>query len=110
MVDTLRTFALFSVAAVCELGGAYLVWQWQRAGKSVLWALIGVVSLFLYGLIQTAQSFGFGRAFAAYGGVFIVGAILWGWLVDNHIPDRWDVIGGAICLIGAIVIIVGPRS
>jgi small multidrug resistance family-3 protein len=105
-----RTVALFCAAAVCEISGAYLIWQWQRSGKPTLWAFYGVASLFVYSLIQTVQSFGFGRAFAGYGGVFIISAMLWGWLVDGHIPDRWDVIGGAICLVGVGVILGAPRT
>lgn len=109
MQDVLRTIALFGMAAACEIGGAYLVWQWQRTGKPIFWALFGVVALFIYSLIQTLQTFNFGRAFAAYGGIFITCAMLWGWLVDGHIPDRWDAIGGAICLIGVVVIVGVPR-
>lgn len=110
MGEMLRTIALFSVAAFFELGGAYLVWQWQRTGKPLWWAVLGLVGLFLYSLTQTVQSFGFGRAFAAYGGVFIIGAMLWGWFVDGHVPDRWDVVGGGICLLGVIVILAAPRT
>ncbi|MFN8527486.1 MAG: YnfA family protein [Anaerolineae bacterium] len=110
MQTLLQTVGLFCLAAFCELGGAYLIWQWQRSGKPVWWALIGTITLFFYGLVQTAQNFGFGRAFAAYGGIFIAGALLWGWIVDGHAPDVWDVVGAVICLIGAGVILFAPRS
>jgi small multidrug resistance family-3 protein len=110
METMLRSAILFAVAAVSEIGGAYLIWMWRRTGKPVIWALAGVVALMIYSLIQTLQTFSFGRAFAAYGGIFIVCAMVWGWLVDGHIPDRWDIIGGAICLTGVIVIVSAPRT
>lgn len=110
MGNILQIVALFSAAAVCEIAGAYLIWQWQREGKPLVWALVGVVGLFIYSLIQTMQTFSFGRAFAAYGGVFIVGAMLWGWLVDGHMPDSWDVLGGVVCLVGVGIILLAPRT
>ncbi|HVU11136.1 MAG TPA: YnfA family protein [Phototrophicaceae bacterium] len=110
LAEAARTFGLFLTAALCEIGGAYLIWQWQRAGRSVIIALIGLAALFLYSLIQTAQTFGFGRTFAAYGGIFILTALIWGWLVDHQRPDRWDWLGAAICFIGVLVIIAVPRK
>jgi len=109
-LSILKPIALFVLAAIAELGGAYLIWQWQRAGKPLLFALFGVVILFIYAFVQTAQSFSFGRAFAAYGGVFIVAATLWGWWIDGRTPDRWDFIGAGVCLIGAAIILWMPRS
>ena len=109
-MSILKPIALFVLAAIAELGGAYLIWQWQRAGKPLLFALLGVVTLFIYAFVQTAQSFSFGRAFAAYGGVFIVAATLWGWWIDGRTPDRWDFIGAGVCLIGAAIILWMPRS
>jgi small multidrug resistance family-3 protein len=105
----LRTVALFVLAALGEIGGAYLVWQWARVGRNLAFALAGAGLLFAYAFTQTTQPFNFGRAFAAYGGVFITVALLWGWLVDGHVPDRWDWIGVAICLAGAAVILWMPR-
>jgi small multidrug resistance family-3 protein len=110
MAEVIRSVGLFIIAALCEIGGAYLVWQWQRNDKPVLMALVGVIVLFLYSLIQTAQAFSFGRVFAAYGGIFIVTALCWGWIVDGHTPDRWDWIGSALCLFGAAIIVAVPRS
>ena len=105
----LKSTILFFLAAVTEIGGAYLVWQWQRAGKPLLFALIGMLVLFIYAFIQTAQTFSFGRAFAAYGGIFIAVATLWGWWVDGRAPDRWDWLGAGVCLAGAAIILWVPR-
>ncbi len=105
-----KTLGLFLLAAIGELGGAYLIWQWQRSGKPAWFALAGMAALFLYGLIQTAQTFSFGRAFAAYGGIFIAAALLWGWWIDGHAPDRWDWVGVGICLVGVAVILGAPRT
>ncbi len=109
MAAIARTIALFALAAVCEIGGAYLVWQWRAGGKPAWLALAGAGALFLYAFIQTAQSFSFGRAFAAYGGVFIATAALWGWWVGGKAPDRWDWIGVGMCLAGAAVMLWAPR-
>lgn len=105
-----KTFVLFVSAALFEIAGAYLIWQWQRNEKSVLVAIFGLVALFIYSLIQTTQEFGFGRTFAAYGGIFILVAMLWGWFVDKQSPSTWDWLGVLLCLIGAVVIVVAPRS
>ncbi len=110
MIAVTKTVGLFIVAAVCEIGGAYLIWQWRNGGKPAWFALAGAVALFLYGFVQTAQTFNFGRAFAAYGGVFIAAATLWGWGVDGRAPDRWDWIGAGVSLAGAALIVWGPRG
>lgn len=106
----IRTMLLFFIAGLAEIGGVYLIWQWIRSGKPILFALLGLVALFLYGLTQTLQVFSFGRAFAAYGGVFITLAMVWGWWVDGRVPDRWDWLGVAICLIGVMMILWAPRG
>ena len=110
MQNMLRSIALFVIAAISEIGGAYLIWSWRRTGKPVVWALFGLVALFIYSLVQTTQTFSFGRVYTAYGGIFIVTAMLWGWLVDGHMPDRWDAVGAIICLLGVVVILGAPRS
>jgi small multidrug resistance family-3 protein len=111
-MDTVRSIGLFLLAGVCEIGGGYLVWQWLREGKGFLMGLIGAAVLVLYGVIPTLQpaAFNFGRVYAAYGGVFIVLSLLWGWQIDGKTPDTFDVIGGVICLIGVTVIMYWPRS
>ncbi len=104
-----RSILLFIVAGLCEIGGGYLVWLWLRNEKSLLLGLVGGVVLFLYGVIPTLQPAHFGRVYAAYGGVFVVLSIAWGWLIDKRMPDRFDLIGGLTCVIGVIVIMYWPR-
>jgi len=105
----LKSIALFLIAALAEIGGAYLVWQWQREGRPAWFGLLGAAALFVYALVQTAQVFIFSRAFAAYGGVFIATATLWGWWVDKRVPDRWDWVGVGVCLLGAAIMLWMPR-
>jgi small multidrug resistance family-3 protein len=101
---------IFILAGLAEIGGGYLVWLWLREGKPLYWGIFGGVALALYGVIATFQSFpSFGRVYAAYGGVFIALAVLWGWLVDKKTPDMYDWIGAGICLIGVSVILWAPR-
>ncbi len=105
-----KSIALFIIAGLCEIGGGYLVWLWLREGRSIWVAVAGAFVLILYGIVPTLQPANFGRVYAAYGGVFVVMSILWGWKVDNIIPDRFDVLGGLICLIGVGVIMYWPRG
>ncbi|MCG8632519.1 MAG: YnfA family protein, partial [Desulfobacterales bacterium] len=88
----------------------YLVWLWLREGKPLGYAVFGAIVLMLYGVIPTLQPASFGRVYAAYGGVFIVLSILWGWKVDGIVPDRFDLIGGGIALAGVTVIMYWPRG
>jgi small multidrug resistance family-3 protein len=102
---------LFILAGIAEIGGGYLIWQWLREGRPSYWGLIGGVVLALYGVIATFQTFpSFGRVYAAYGGVFIVLSLLWGWGIDKKTPDLYDWIGGGICLIGVLVMLLAPRQ
>jgi len=110
-MDVLRSIALFAVAAVAEIGGAWLIWQGVREHRGVMWMGLGVVALGLYGFVATLQpDANFGRILAAYGGVFVAGSLAWGMLLDGFRPDRWDVAGAAICLVGVAVIMYAPRS
>ena len=106
----LRAYTLFFVAGLAEIGGGYLVWLWLRNGKSVWVGVVGGVILFLYGVIATRQEFSsFGKVYAAYGGVFIVMSVLWGWLVAKNTPGVWELVGAAICTLGVIVMLLGPK-
>ncbi len=107
----LRSVALFVLAAVAEIGGAWLVWQGVREQRGLLWIGAGVIALGIYGFVATFQPDAhFGRILAAYGGVFVAGSLLWGVFVDGFRPDRWDIIGALICLVGVAVIMYAPRS
>jgi small multidrug resistance family-3 protein len=106
----MKSLFLFVVAGLCEIGGGYLVWLWLRENRNLGYGLAGAAVLFLYGVIPTLQPASFGRVYAAYGGVFVVLSILWGWKIDNVLPDRFDVLGGMICLIGVGVIMYWPRG
>jgi small multidrug resistance family-3 protein len=110
-MTVLRSVVLFIVAAVAEIGGAWLVWQGVREKKGLIYVGIGVIALGLYGFVATFQpSHHFGRILAAYGGVFVVGSLIWGVAVDGFRPDRYDLLGAAICLIGVAVIMYAPRT
>jgi small multidrug resistance family-3 protein len=105
-----RSAALFVLAGALEIDGGYLVWQWLRMGRPALAGVTGAAMLALYGVVATYQPADFGRVYAAYGGVFIVLALLWGWGIDGRRPDLPDVVGAAVCLVGAAVIMYWPRA
>jgi len=105
-----RSISLFVGAAVAEIGGAYLIWQGVRQRRGLLFVIAGVVALGLYGFVATFQPGPhFGRILAAYGGVFVVGSLAWGVIFDGFRPDRFDLIGAGICLIGVAMIMYAPR-
>ena len=105
-----RSIFFFILAGLCEIGGGYLVWLWLREGKSSWLGLCGAIVLIVYGVIPTFQPANFGRVYATYGGVFIVLSILWGWKIDKITPDKFDLIGGFIALIGVVIIMYWPRG
>jgi small multidrug resistance family-3 protein len=109
MPQVVHSLALFVVAGLCEIGGGYLVWHWWRNGAHWRVGVLGALVLFLYGIVPTYQAAHFGRVYAAYGGMFIALSLLWGWGVDRIAPDRYDLLGGTICLIGVGVIMYWPR-
>ena len=103
------SLGLFVLAGLCEIGGGYLVWQWLREGKPVGLGMAGGILLMTYGIIPTFQQAHFGRVYAAYGGMFIILSLLWGWALDGTRPDRFDVIGGLLCLGGVAIMMYSPR-
>ncbi|HUR74279.1 MAG TPA: YnfA family protein [Sporichthya sp.] len=109
-MDTLRSILLFLLAALAEIGGAWLIWQGVREDKGVLWTGAGVLALGAYGFVATLQPDPhFGRILAAYGGVFVAGSLAWAMALDRFRPDRYDWIGASICLAGVAVIMYAPR-
>lgn len=105
-----KSLFYFVLAGFCEIGGGYLIWLWLREGKSVGLAVLGGFVLILYGLVPTLQPAHFGRVYAAYGGIFIVLSILWGWQIDRITPDRFDMLGSLIALVGVGIIMYWPRA
>src|ERR671910_2045766 len=106
-----RSLLLFALAALAEIGGAWLIWQGVREHKGLLWIGAGIAALGAYGFVATLQHDPhFGRILAAYGGVFVAGSLAWGMAVDGFRPDRFDVAGALLCLVGVAVIIYAPRS
>jgi small multidrug resistance family-3 protein len=110
-MSVLRVIVLFVLAAGAEIGGSWLIWQAVREGRAWWWAGLGIVALGAYGFIATLQpDANFARILAAYGGVFVAGALVWGIVVDRFQPDRWDVVGALICLVGVAVIMFAPHT
>lgn len=109
-MSVFSSLGLFVLAGLCEIGGGYLVWLWSREGRPLAYDIAGAVILILYGIIPTFQPAQFGRVYAAYGGMFIFLSLFWGWALDGVRPDRFDIIGTAICLVGMAVIMYAPRT
>lgn len=102
---------IYVMAALAEIAGCFAFWAWLRLGKSAGWLLPGVVSLILFAwLLTRVDSASAGRAYATYGGVYIAASLVWLWLAEGVRPDRWDLLGASICLLGASVILFGPRT
>lgn len=101
----------FVGAAVAEIAGCFAFWTWLRMGRSIWWLLPGMLSLALFAWLLTLVDVEHaGRSYATYGGIYIVAAIVWLWLAEGVRPDRWDIIGAAVCIVGAGIILFGPRS
>jgi small multidrug resistance family-3 protein len=103
------TLAVFFFAALLEIGGGYLVWKWLREHRGKIFGLVGGLILFAYGIVLTLQPAEFGLVYSAYGGIFVASSILWGYWVDKKKPDRFEIIGSIIVLIGVAVIFYFPR-
>ncbi len=99
------------LAAICEIAGCFAFWTWLRLDRTPFWVLPGITSLVIFALVLTRiDAAAAGRAYAAYGGIYILSSLLWLWIVEKTRPDQWDVIGAGICLVGAAVILFGPRA
>ncbi|WP_296039982.1 YnfA family protein [uncultured Agrobacterium sp.] len=102
---------VYAAAALAEIAGCFAFWAWLRMGSSVVWLVPGMVSLAIFAwLLTLVPTEAAGRAYAAYGGIYIVASLLWLWGVERHAPDRWDLAGGAVCLAGASLILFAPRG
>lgn len=111
MPEVVRALGLFVLAGLAEIGGGWLVWQFLRESRPWPFGLLGALVLISYGVIVTFQADAhFGRVYAAYGGIFIVMALAWGYVVDGFRPDRWDILGAVVCLVGMLIIFFGPRG
>ena len=106
----MRLFAVYLGAAIAEIAGCFAFWAWLRLGRSIFWVMPGMISLALFAYLLTRIDAAFaGRAYAAYGGVYIATSLLWLWIVEGARPDRWDIVGAVVCLVGAGFILLGPR-
>jgi len=107
----IRTALIYIAAALAEIAGCFSVWAWLREGKPGWWAAPGMASLALFAFLLTrVDASAAGRAYAAYGGVYICASLAWLWAIEGVRPDRWDGLGAALCLVGAAVILFGPRA
>jgi len=111
MSTVLFSATTYVAAAIAEIAGCFAFWAWLRLDKSPLWAIPGIASLILFALLLTRIDSAFaGRTYAAYGGVYIVASLVWLWLIEGQRPDRWDLVGASVCLVGAAIILWGSRS
>jgi small multidrug resistance family-3 protein len=107
----MKTYLAFAAAALAEIAGCFAFWAWLRINKSAFWLLPGTMAFALFAYLRTlAESNAAGRAYAAYGGIYIVAAIVWLWAFEGHRPDRWDVIGAAVCVFGSGLLLLAPRG
>ena len=109
ITTSVTSVGLFLLAALAEIGGGYLVWLWIRQKKKIIFGIVGGIILFTYGIIPTLQPSNFGRVYAAYGGFFIISSILWGMMVDKKRPDKFEIIGSMVAVLGAVIIFYWPR-
>jgi small multidrug resistance family-3 protein len=107
----MQNISLYVVAAILEIGGCYAFWMWLKLNRTPLWAGVGVIALVSFAWVLTRIEMSFaGRAYAAYGGIYVVATLVWMWLVEGARPDRWALVGGAVCLMGCAIIVFSPKS
>ena len=109
MVEVASTLGIFFLAAMLEIGGGYLVWKWLRNHKGKILGIVGAVVLFTYGIVMTLQPENFGKVYATYGGIFVVSSIIWGYWIDKKKPDKFEIIGSIVVLMGVAVMFYLPR-
>jgi len=109
-MEAIKSVLFYVLAGFCEIGGGYLVWLCLKDGKPGWYGIAGAIILATYGYVMTLQPFTFGKAYAVYGGIFIVMALLWAWKVDHFKPDKYDIIGALIILTGVSIILFVPRK
>jgi small multidrug resistance family-3 protein len=111
MSTVLFSVTIYVAAAIAEIAGCFAFWAWLKLDKSPWWGVPGIVSLIVFAILLTRIDTEFaGRAYAAYGGIYISASLVWLWLFEGQRPDRWDLTGAAVCLVGVAVILLGPRS
>jgi len=109
-VAIVKSISIFILAGFCEIGGGYLIWQSLKEGKPIWYGILGGLILALYGVVATLQTQNFARVYATYGGVFIVMSLLWAYKMDNYVPDKFDIIGALVALLGVSIIYYAPRQ
>ena len=109
-MEAIKSLIFYMLAGLCEIGGGYLVWLWLKDGKPIWYGVTGTIILAVYGYIMTLQPSTFGKAYAVYGGIFIVMALVWAWKIDHFKPDKYDVIGAVVVLVGVSIILFMPKK
>lgn len=109
-MTVLKSLLIFILAGICEIGGGYLIWLWLKEEKPLWYGIVGGIILALYGVVAAQQESNFARVYATYGGIFIVMSLLWAYKMDNYIPDKYDIVGALIALVGVCIIYYAPRS
>lgn len=110
VISILKSLSIFILAGLCEIGGGYLIWLWLKEEKPLWYGVAGAIILVLYGVVATWQPADFGRVYAAYGGILIAMSLLWAWKMDGFKPDKYDIIGALIAIIGVCIIYYAPRK
>ena len=109
MIDTLTSIGIFFFAALLEIGGGYLIWRWLKNHQGKIVGITGGLILFSYAIVMTLQPENFGKVYAAYGGIFVVSSIMWGYWIHNKNPDRFEIFGSIVVLIGIAIMFYFPR-